>query len=221
MDVPVGAIINISGKIAEYFGLIEGVGTKVTKLLHQSFISAKMNLEYARNASGQNQIDYIKEAKTKFIEAVAVEENENKVLALVGLAMCQYYINDCRNAFFTTKEITTVQLTKAELTKYKCLDAARFGFGIQTAFIAVCEEEGPFVGKRKWDFELFQYKMQNWCEKIVLPQRLLDCKDKIDYLMEEKIKAIKMNNFELAASIRDKEQELRRLYDLEVEKYYG
>ena len=117
MDVPVGAIINISGKIAEYFGLIEGVDTKVTKLLHQSFISAKMNLEYARNSSGQNQIDYIKEAKTKFIEAIAVEENENKVLALVGLAMCQIFLNDNTNAYSTLGEIDLVELTTSAYLK--------------------------------------------------------------------------------------------------------
>ena len=124
MDVPVGAIINISGKIAEYFGLIEGVDTKVTKLLHQSFISAKMNLEYARSASGQNQIDYIKEAKTKFIEAIAVEENENKVLALAGLAMCQIFLKDESNAKLTIDLISNVELSQGEVNKCKAADVA-------------------------------------------------------------------------------------------------
>lgn len=111
MVVPVGAIINISGKIAEYFGLIEGVDTKVTKLLHQAFNSARLNLLSAQNATGQNQIDYIKEAKNKFMEAISVEENENKVLAFAGLAMCQLFLKDETNAQLNIQRIDDVQLT--------------------------------------------------------------------------------------------------------------
>lgn len=86
---PIGPMIGAGAKIAEYFGLIEGVNTKVTKLVHQAFISAKDNLTYAKGTTGQNQIEYIKQAKSEFIRAVAVEENENKILSLAGLAMCQ------------------------------------------------------------------------------------------------------------------------------------
>lgn len=46
MPVPIGPMIGAASKIAEYFGLIEGVNTKVTKLLHQAFNSAKANLEF-------------------------------------------------------------------------------------------------------------------------------------------------------------------------------
>ena len=98
MTVPIGTIIGASTKIAEYFGLIEGVNTLITRLLHQAFNSAKSNLEYARNASGQDQIDYIKQARIEFNQAVAVEENENKLLALVGLSMCQYLLGDGYNS---------------------------------------------------------------------------------------------------------------------------
>ena len=84
MSVPVGTMLQVASKIAEYFGLIEGVNTHVTKLLHQAFNSAKANLEYARYTTEQNQIDYIKQARIEFNQAVAVEENENKILALVG-----------------------------------------------------------------------------------------------------------------------------------------
>ena len=40
MTIPVGTIIGAGTKIAEYFGLIEGVDSKITKLLHQAFNSA-------------------------------------------------------------------------------------------------------------------------------------------------------------------------------------
>ena len=115
MSLPIGPMIGAASKIAEYFGLIEGVNTKVTKLLHQAFNSAKANLEYARNATGQNQIDYIKQARVEFNQAVAVEENENKILALVGLAMCQYLLGETSNANVTFDRINEVNLTKAEI----------------------------------------------------------------------------------------------------------
>lgn len=118
MSVPIGPMIGAASKIAEYFGLIEGVNTKVTKLLHQAFNSAKANLEYARNTTGQNQIDYIKQARVEFNQAVAVEENENKILALVGLAMCQYLLGETSNANVTFDRISSVTLTRAEIAKY-------------------------------------------------------------------------------------------------------
>lgn len=118
MSLPIGPMIGAASKIAEYFGLIEGVNTKVTKLLHQAFNSAKANLEYARNATGQNQIDYIKQARVEFNQAVAVEENENKILALVGLAMCQYLLGETSNANVTFDRISSVTLTRAEIVKY-------------------------------------------------------------------------------------------------------
>ena len=117
MSLPIGPMSGAASKIAEYFGLIEGVNTKVTKLLHQAFNSAKANLEYARNAIGQNQIDYIKQARVEFNQAVAVEENENKIFALVGLAMCQYLLGETSNANVTFDRISSVTLTRAEIVK--------------------------------------------------------------------------------------------------------
>lgn len=126
--IPVGGIINISGRIAEYFGLIEGVSTQVTKLVHQAFISAKDNLEYARTSSGQNQIDYIKQAKDRFIDAVAVEENENKILALVGLSMCQFMLGDTLSAQRSLERVRNVELTRAENAKYKTTEVGSWLF---------------------------------------------------------------------------------------------
>lgn len=118
MQVPIGQLIGITSRIAEYFGLIEDVNTQIKKLLHQAFNAAKMNLEYARNSSGQNQIDYIKQAQVEFTQAVAVEENENKILALVGLAMCQNLLGDYINADSTYNRINDIELSRSEHLKY-------------------------------------------------------------------------------------------------------
>ena len=54
----------------------------------------------------------------EFNQAVAVEENENKILALVGLAMCQYLLEETSNANVTFDKINDVTLTRAEIVKY-------------------------------------------------------------------------------------------------------
>lgn len=113
-------------KNCRIFGLIETVSTDVTKLLHQAFLSAKDNLEYASTTTGQNQIDYVKRAKDCFIDAVAVEENENKILALVGLSMCQFFLQDYKNAQKSLDRIRDVNLTTAEKVKYKALNALKY-----------------------------------------------------------------------------------------------
>ena len=55
--------------------------------------------------------------------------------------------------------------------------------------------------------------------KITVPQRIDDLEKQIDATREEKVKAVKSQNFELAASFRDKEQELLKLLDQEKEKW--
>lgn len=109
--------LSIGLKIAQYFGLIETVSTDVKKLVHQAFKTAQDNLQYAQNATGQLQMDYICEAKNNFIKAVTVEDNENKIIALCGLSMCQCMLGDYTNAMQTMNRINKVKLTNAEKVK--------------------------------------------------------------------------------------------------------
>ena len=55
--------------------------------------------------------------------------------------------------------------------------------------------------------------------KITVPQRIDDLEKQIDGTREEKVKAVKSQNFELAASFRDREQELLKQLDQEKEKW--
>lgn len=154
--IPVGGIVNISGRIAEYFGLIEGVSTQVTKLIHQAFKSAKDNLEYAKMTSGQNQIDYIKRAKDRFIDAIAVEENENKVLALVGLSMCQYLLGDSIGAQKSLDRIDDVELSRAEITKYAVAQAGKYAILNPLVHLVsrfITEDSSPSLAARIKRFE--------------------------------------------------------------------
>lgn len=55
--------------------------------------------------------------------------------------------------------------------------------------------------------------------KIKVPQRIDELEKQIDATKEDKVKAVKSQNFELAASFRDKEAELIKLLDTEKEKW--
>lgn len=150
MEVPVGLIIGGASKIAEYFGLIETVNTKITKLLHQQFHAAIRSMEDARYASGQTQVEYVKQARTEFNQAVAVEENENKILALVGLSLCQYMLGDSQNANRNLNQIRTVELTRAEKAKYSIAEAAGHVCGISFLPFDSLVERELYLGATKF-----------------------------------------------------------------------
>ena len=117
IGIAVGTM-NATLAIASYFELIDTVSSDVSKLLHQSFKSARMNLELAQTSSELvQQKEYLKEARNKFIEAIAVEKDENLVSAYAGLTMCQLLLGDNANAQLTLKKISQVELSKSEKTK--------------------------------------------------------------------------------------------------------
>jgi predicted YcjX-like family ATPase len=110
--------MNATLAIASYFELIDTVSSDVSKLLHQSFTSARMNLELAQTADDQVQRnEYLKEARSKFIEAVAVEKDENLVSAYAGLALCQYLLMEKTNAQLTIEKLLGVELSLSSKIK--------------------------------------------------------------------------------------------------------
>lgn len=115
MEPCIGGLFMVGTKIAEYFGLIESVSTDVKKLLHKDFQSAITSLQYAINATDdEHKKVNLQDARKSFLDATSVEENENLVSALAGLAMCQYFLGDSCNAEITLSKINAVQLTTAK-----------------------------------------------------------------------------------------------------------
>ena len=121
MSMTIGAVIasmNVAKSIAAYLGLIESSASQINNLVHQSFKSAIMNLELAKTSSLKSLGDeYLKEARNKFVETIAVEKDEALVSSFVGLAMCQYLLGDRRNAALTINRIVNVQLSNSEKMK--------------------------------------------------------------------------------------------------------
>ena len=151
---------DISGKVTMYLGLVEDVSAQVKKA-HQAFKSAKDNLEYAITASGQNQLDYIRQTKNMFVDAVTVEENENKILAIVGLSMCQYLLGDNFGAQYTMEIINDVELTRAE--RIKAMFKIGDGIIVEPApiFPLGCFPFGAYYGLRILSFNITKEKAIN------------------------------------------------------------
>ena len=115
-------ILPVSKFVVEYFDLIESTSKQIDRLLHQSFITAKEMLESARLAPVTQQESLVMGARQKFYEAIAVEKNENLMLALVGLSMCHMLLGDSANAEKYLEKIGKVKLTRSEYAKSAAKD---------------------------------------------------------------------------------------------------
>lgn len=171
MAVPVGSILTISTKIAEYLGLIESLSSDVKKLIHQSLKSAITNLDYAKNAYDEtNQRRYICQATNEFIRAIAVEENENLVSAYLGLAICQYLTGDICNSNNTIGKVYEIKLSKSERAKAIAKDTF-----LRTAPVLVCDvqiirrafgDKGKHEKFRELSLDLYKNVARNHYNKI-------------------------------------------------------
>lgn len=99
---------SISESIQSYTRLIK---SDVQALMHMYFKSAIENLNYALTASGENQKEYLRQARNRFIDATTIEKNENLILSYIGLALCQALTNDMDNSTKTINKIRSVYIT--------------------------------------------------------------------------------------------------------------
>lgn len=99
---------SISESILSYTRLIK---SDVQSLMHMYFKSAYENLNYALTASGENQKEYLRQARNRFIDAITIEKNENSILSYIGLALCQALTNDMDNSTKTINRIRNVYIS--------------------------------------------------------------------------------------------------------------
>jgi len=76
---------SISESILSYTRLIKSD----VQLLMQMYLKiAYENLNYALTASRENQNEYLRHARNRFIDATTIENNENLNLSYIGLTLC-------------------------------------------------------------------------------------------------------------------------------------
>lgn len=104
--------------IAEYLGLIESVSSDVSKLRHEPLQSAIAWFNNAKNCTDEELMgNYIHDARREFMKAISLEDNENKISAILGLCLCQHILGDETNATNNLQKIDEVVLTNTEKIK--------------------------------------------------------------------------------------------------------
>lgn len=104
--------------ITEYLGLIESAAINTSKLRHEPLKSAIAWFKNAKNCSDVAIMKtYLNDARRDFMKAISLEQNENKVAAILGLSMCQLLLGDRVNANRNIQEINDVRLSVVEITK--------------------------------------------------------------------------------------------------------
>jgi len=104
--------------ISEYLGIIEGADSNTQKLRHEPLISALSWLYNANNCKNKDMMQtYLHDARREFMKAVSLEEDENKITALLGLAMCQQMFGDKINAQNNLARIKDVSLSAGAIAR--------------------------------------------------------------------------------------------------------
>lgn len=118
--------------IASFISLVESTDANISKLRHRDFNSAIENLKYAQSCQPlESAANYVETARVRFIDSLLLEENENKIDAFVGLAMCQHLQGNDNLALLTLKRIQTeVKLTRSEKNNAIAYDIAIATLGI-------------------------------------------------------------------------------------------
>lgn len=135
----------------------------VKELMHMFFKSAFENLNYALNSDGESRNNYILAAKSRFIDAIAVENNENLILSYLGLALCQIAHGEADNCIMTLDRIKTVYCELPDdgdelFSMLKFNQKCQYLFG-KMYFKAIMSHMGSY---RKVDFtEIFEESYQD------------------------------------------------------------
>lgn len=144
---------SISKSIKSYSNLIR---CDIQSLMHLYFKSAYENLCYALTASPENRGSYILQARSKFIDAITIEKNENLILSYLGLALCQVLTNDMENSFRSLNKIKSVFFSSQNLNEDDFLHISLFsGFRLSSLCRTPPEKRTVYLqyfkGKLDWE----------------------------------------------------------------------
>ncbi len=147
--------------VAEYIGLVASATANTSKLVHTPFNSAIEWLNNAKNCKDPAIMkDYLNDARKGFMDAISLEEDENKIAAIVGLSMCQYMLGDKTNAKNNLQKVNDVTLSIGTITR-ACAKYALLPEPIRTPLIIHAKL------KREENFEEYKTNAQKFNEKVL------------------------------------------------------
>ena len=170
ITISTGTIAILSKSLASFLGFMEESSKYTKMLVHAPLQSAKSCFEDAKRSTGDVQRfqHLLQEAEKNFRQAVALEENELKVVALLGLSLCQLLLNDKANASSNFRKIQEVDLSDSERRKAFAKDALRSQIPFRSIFNAEeCRNEilggGKSVRKR---YAILEFH-KNWASNLM------------------------------------------------------
>lgn len=91
------ACLDLAKSIASFLKLCESIDSKIDRLLNCDLGAGITALNHAVNSRSQ-EFFYIREAWHSFNRATNLEKDERLILAYIGLALCNTYLNEKENA---------------------------------------------------------------------------------------------------------------------------
>lgn len=147
--------------VAEYLGVVASASANTTRLRHAPLNSAVAWLNNAKNCKDRETMkDYLNDARRGFMDAISLEEDENKIAAIVGLSMCQYMLGDKTNAKNNLQKVNDVTLSIVTITR-ACAKYALLPELIRTPLIIHAKL------KREENFEEYKTNAQKFNEKVL------------------------------------------------------
>ena len=102
--------------VIEYLGFVETIYEKVEKLGQAKLDSGIKALEQAKKAPKEEVPWLIREARSKFNEAISIEKNERLGIAYLGLALCFSYLEDEANCIDALEQILNIPSTVEQMS---------------------------------------------------------------------------------------------------------
>ena len=152
--------------IAEYLGLIGSTVSNTSVLRHEPLISAIAFLNEAKNCTDETlMIKYLDDARRNFRKAVSLEENERKVTALLGVAMCQKMLGDYANSKINIQGIKNVTLSRSEIARIRALQAVQH-FSHLYVPVMIVPPYIDLMNQRRADLESFKNSAMKFNNKL-------------------------------------------------------
>jgi hypothetical protein len=101
--------LSFSKEALQYIGLQDSLDVKIDKLTN-SELNAGINAVKQASSSDNEKITLLREARSRFNKAIALEKNENLAFAYLGLAFCHLNLGDKTNCTNALKCIDQVEI---------------------------------------------------------------------------------------------------------------
>lgn len=100
-------VAGLGKSVARLLGIVQSLETKLDRLISAELNAGFRNLEQACNSDNEME-PLLREARNCFVKATALETGCRKGIALLGLAVCHYHLEDYANYHAALEELVSL-----------------------------------------------------------------------------------------------------------------